>query len=220
MRHYSQDRDVLKNLPEGGDGWSTNATLWKCSTLFQVVMHPRSHLCVEKDCQPNVDALRIESQSEVPPPPVTDASFLWLFFFYISAESETETPRKRRGAVWNLKKRNGSKQKGPGRKEKKGQTRIKQTNPGRDRVQKSKYTNRRGMNTQNTKERGKHIDSISLCCSRIILCDWVHIQSNLLRLQDSHPGDCGSSPPLGVSDEGPQPLKQHKLMFIRLYNAE
>lgn len=24
------------------------------------------------------------------------------------------------------------------------------------------------MNTQSTKERGKHIDSISLCCSRII----------------------------------------------------
>lgn len=153
MRHYSQDRDVLKNLPEGGDGWSTNATLWKCSTRFQVVMHPKSHLCVEKDCQPNVDALRIESQSKVPPPPVTDASFLWLFFFYVSAESETETPRKRRGAVWNSKKRNGSKQKGPGRKEKKGQTRIKQTNPGRDRVQKSKYTNWRGMNTQ--KHKGK-----------------------------------------------------------------
>lgn len=91
-----------------------------------------------------------------------------FFFFYDSAESETETPRKRRGAVWNSKKRNGSKQKGPGRKEKKGQTRIKQTNPGRDRVQKSKYTNWRGMNTQSTKERGKHIDSISLCCSRII----------------------------------------------------
>lgn len=179
-------------------------------------------------CRERLSAKRRRTEnrkSKWSPPASRDRCIIPLtfFFFYDSAESETETPRKRRGAVWNLKKRNGSKQKGPGRKEKKGQTRIKQTNPGRDRVQKSKYTNRRGMNTQNTKERGKHIDSISLCCSRIILCDWVHIRSNLPRfsqLQDSHPGDCGSSPPLGVSDEGPQPLKQHKLMFIRLYNAE
>ena len=105
MRHYSQDRDVLKNLPEGGDGWSTNMTLWKYSSLFQVVMHPKSHLCVEKDCQPNVDALRIESQSKVPHLPRCIIPLIFFFFFFTILLNLRRRHRERDEARCEIQKR-------------------------------------------------------------------------------------------------------------------